>query len=637
MATISCTVQRSSWYEVYLEYTYTQDKITAKTTVSHALKLKQLTSGYDFDTVASVTVGYTLAGIYFSKSGRINIDDKGDAGYTITLASGSTTITHDSAGKGSFTVSVNTSIDSGGWGPGTITLSSQTVDLPDIPRATTIDSLACSTSYLTGTLTYKYTPQNANFYNRCNISLNLDGNYIAIRSISLGKKTSSQQTETVTFSDTELATIYNRLPSTTKCVIRFTFRTYSNSNYSTQVGDASYKEVSLSIPTSIVPSGTVTATPVYTNDWVKSKGIYVEGYSSVKLTWTAEAGLGANISVAQLRCTTTSSDGSQVYQPPITDKTSLTLAAQADSMQFQLRMWDSRSRYSTSEQQKITVHSYSEPIINSLQIERGTYDAGWTADDDGPDVRVVFKTTISLASQGNVYKAAFKFNNSTKVPDYGTVTNLASGTTYSAYFFDIDGESSYTLKITTTDELGNSVSSSIILPTIGVTIEFNDSGKGIAFGKTSEKDAFECAWDAEFSGNLSVKRKDGSLYNVSDTGWIDIGTSEDVSAEDASNTGRNGQGCYYRVINGNHVYVAFNVAFTYSGDAVTINANAIPSGLRPARHAYVLCPTGGRAIARCIVTNAGNVTVDWIQVITTTESTTSSTVSWVDGYVDYWI
>ena len=136
MATIKCTVQRSSWYEVYFEYSYTQDKATAKTNLTHALKLKQLTNGYDFDTVGEVTVSYVVAGTTFSKKARINIDDKGNAGYTITLASGSSTITHNSStGVGSFTVSVNTSIDSNGYGPGTIKLNSQTVSLPTIYRA----------------------------------------------------------------------------------------------------------------------------------------------------------------------------------------------------------------------------------------------------------------------------------------------------------------------------------------------------------------------------------------------------------------------------------------------------------------------------------------------------------------------
>lgn len=155
MATIQCTVQRSGWYEVYFEYSYTQDKANAKTTLSHSLKLKQLTDSYDFDTVGNVTVGYKVAGETFSKTGRINIDNKGNKGYTITLASGTSTITHDqSTGEGSFTVSVDTSIDSAGYGPGTIKLASKTVSLPTIYRAS-VPTVSSGDIWIWNTLTIK--------------------------------------------------------------------------------------------------------------------------------------------------------------------------------------------------------------------------------------------------------------------------------------------------------------------------------------------------------------------------------------------------------------------------------------------------------------------------------------------------
>lgn len=136
MATIKCTVgQRSDWYEVYFEYSYTQDTAKNQTNLTHALKLKQLTNSGDFNTVGEVTVSYRVGGVTFSKKAVINIDDKGNTGYTITLASGTSTLTHDATGVGSFKVSVDTSIDSGGYGPGRITLSERTVSLPTIHRA----------------------------------------------------------------------------------------------------------------------------------------------------------------------------------------------------------------------------------------------------------------------------------------------------------------------------------------------------------------------------------------------------------------------------------------------------------------------------------------------------------------------
>lgn len=171
MATIQCTVQRSSWYEVYFEYSYTQDKSKATTTLSHSLKLKQLTDGYDFDTVGSVTVGYSVSWKTFSNTGRINIDDKGNKGYTITLASGSSTITHNqSTGEGSFTVSVDTSIDSAGYGPGTIKLASKTVTLPTIYRASK-PTVSASTVKMGNTLTIYTNRKSSSFTHTLSVTM----------------------------------------------------------------------------------------------------------------------------------------------------------------------------------------------------------------------------------------------------------------------------------------------------------------------------------------------------------------------------------------------------------------------------------------------------------------------------------
>ena len=123
---------------------------------------------------------------------------------------------------------------------------------------------------------------------------------------------------------------------------------------------------------------------------------------------------------------------------------------------------------------------------------------------------------------------------------------------------------------------------------------------------------------------------------ISDTGWIDLGLSDQVTAS-SNNVGQNGGGCYYRVINGNHVYVAFNCACTYANSILVVNANPIPAKYCPARNSYALVPTGGRSIIRAIANHSGNIVIDFVQVITATATTTSANVSWIDGYLDYWI
>lgn len=143
MATIKCTVQRSDWYEVYIEYAVSQNPITAVSTISHALKLKQLTDSWDFWGQFPIT--YKIGNDSFSHEGIIDIDDKGNKGYTITIKSGTTTIQHNTTtGEGSFWAECSGSCNSGGYGPGTVSLSGRNVALTTIDRVAPTISLSTS-------------------------------------------------------------------------------------------------------------------------------------------------------------------------------------------------------------------------------------------------------------------------------------------------------------------------------------------------------------------------------------------------------------------------------------------------------------------------------------------------------------
>ena len=101
--------------------------------------------------------------------------------------------------------------------------------------------------------------------------------------------------------------------------------------------------------------------------------------------------------------------------------------------------------------------------------------------------------------------------------------------------------------------------------------------------------------------------------------------------------GRNGVGCYYRVTNEKQVHVAFNFSFRYAGEPITVNANKIPAAYRPARNVYAMCAVGGKNMARVLVQPDGDIIVDWVQSLTSGVETTDGNITWIDGYIDYWI
>ena len=572
----------------------------------------------------SGTWNYTLTIDGGKVSGAVNLSVLEDWVLVATKSIGG--LVHNDNGTKSITIAGSVTAPSATSFSGHTSSGSGTATFDTIPRATSIDSLTCSTNYFDGTLTYKYTPKSASYYNRCNIALNINGAYTNIKTVNLGKKATSQQTATVTLTASELQTIYNALPNDITGILRFTFRTYSDSGYSVQVGSAGFKELTLTIPTSISPTATLTLEASNSNAWIKSLGVYVQNYSGVKATLTGSAGTGASITSRKVTGGDYSSDTNVLEIPKITTSGSFKITG---------RVSDSRLR-GVAVNKTINVLPYAVPAISKLEVTRGEYSGGWTANETGKDVKITFRASLALVAQGNKYSATFKLGSSAITPNSGATTNLTSGEDNVVYLSNVDGESSHTLTFTAKDLVGNSSSAKLTIPTFNVTIEFNGSGKGIAFGKTSEKDAFECAFPAEFSGGVKLIRDDGTIIAVGDTGWINLGVSDAVTTEGAG-TGRNGPGCWYRVVNGNHVYVAFCVLFTFAGQAIQVNATAIPSQYRPKVKAYTLNPIGGYRVSRVGVSSGGNVVIDWAQDLITGELTTSTPSIWVDGYIDYFI
>lgn len=121
----------------------------------------------------------------------------------------------------------------------------------------------------------------------------------------------------------------------------------------------------------------------------------------------------------------------------------------------------------------------------------------------------------------------------------------------------------------------------------------------------------------------------------SDSGWISLKQSGNAFAP--TTVTRSGAGCFYRVINENHVYVRFNCGFTFNGGSININSETIPAQYRPKNNVMTLLPVNDRGIARASVASDGYIYVNYVQNMATAATTTSFTASWIDGYMDYWV
>ena len=406
-------------------------------------------------------------------------------------------ILHGAGGSKSITISGSITAPSGTSFAGHSTSGNATVALDTITRATTIDSLTCSSNYVDGTITALYTPRNSGYYNRRIVYVNVNGALTEIHRKDLGQQATSQQTHTLKFDANELSKIYATVKNTVTAKIRVTFQTYSNSSYTGQIGSDQYLEKDLTIPLDIAPKASLTVTPVNSNAWIKGQNIYVAGLSGASATLSATPSAG--ITEKELTATITY-DGATCNGKTL----NVTTLKKAGNIGFAATVTDPRGR-SATDTKTITVLSYSAPAVASMQTARGTYNNGWTAADSGPDVRVTFKTTLALTDYNNKYSVSFKIAGSdSSYTLQGATTELDSNTEYTVYLRGLDGESSHTLTMTATDKVGKTGTATLTIPTVHITMEFKDNGKGIAFGKTSEHDAFECAMPAEFSSTVSI-------------------------------------------------------------------------------------------------------------------------------------
>lgn len=550
-------------------------------------------------------------------------------------------ITHNGDGTKSISVSGSVTAPTGTTFAGHKTSGSGTFTLDTVPRASSIDYVACASSYFNGMMTYKYTPQSPSFYNRCNISLNLNENYIAVKSINLGQKTAAQQTATVSLSEAEQAIIYNALPNTSKGTLRFTFRTYSDSGYSKQVGDPVNKEITLYVPkiTSTLPDPGATLAPVHSLG-TTFDGLYVQGISKVKAAFAGSGKYGATIKSYSMSVEGESYDSTDSYTSGY--------LKEYGTITVKVTATDSRG-YSNTVSKSIFVMAYSKPkviaISGASDIICARCDSSGNLSDSGTYLKVKARRSYSMCMDESGVQHNFcgiRVRYKQENGSYTAWKTLLAATTLTAEEVNTSAlyegvllvTNTYIAQVDVVDTIGNHTSVTFTIPTDKVYMHKNGAMNSLGIGKYVETDNMvDVAEDitVRVRGELRVGDR-----TFSDTGWISLGLNAAV-AEATLNTGRNGKGCFYRVINGNHVYVAFDCSFTYSGAAITVSASQIPAPYKPIRNHYAMNTTNGRGIARCFVNSSGDVRIDHVQNMAAAETTEAFTANWIDGYIDYWV
>ncbi len=264
----------------------------------------------------------------------------------------------------------------------------------------------------------------------------------------------------------------NAIPNATSGTAKVTVTTYSGS---TKIGSAVSKNFTVTVPATVVPS----ISSVAVNDTTTYHGTFgnmVQNKSKPKFTITAVGSLGSTIKTYKTVFEGKSYSGSTPTTSVVT-KSGLVTA--------NITITDSRGRTASTTKQW-TVVPYTAPKIISFQGSRCLADG--TENYEGTYLKVALNFNISSVNEKNAksYSVEYKLKTATTwtVLTSGSVYALNTSIVSASGQFGVDN--SYDIRLTVKDSFAT-ISSTFEIPTAFTLLDFNASGKGIAFGKVSEK------------------------------------------------------------------------------------------------------------------------------------------------------
>lgn len=489
MAT-SGTIQEAirTGYRIQIAWTVDSQSVANNTsTVTAKVQLVSTGSSYTINSSASKSGSLTINGTKYTFSFTAALSGS----QTKTLYTKTVTVSHASDGTKTcaFSATCGINVTLSGTYYGDVTASGNgTFDT--IARASTISSVTSSVSVNgTNAVTVAITRASSSFTHTVVFSF---GSY--------SKTTTGVGTSTSYAIPTSWL---NAIPNATSGTATVTVTTYSGS---TKIGSAVSKTFTLTVPSTVVP--TISSVAVAdTTTYQSTFGNMVQNKSKPKFTITAAGSLGSTITAYK----TVFESNTYTGATPTTSVITKSGTASAT-----ITVTDSRGRTATTTK-TWTVVAYSAPKIISFQGFRCLADG--TENYEGTYISAAVNFSISSVNEKNTasYTIEYKLQSDT------TWTTLTSGSVYAlntnivsaSGAFSID--SSYDIRLVVKDSF-TTVTSIFEIPTAFTLLDFNASGRGVAFGKVSEIDGVEFA--------LPIKSTLGHLI----TSPIELQTGEDLDA-----------------------------------------------------------------------------------------------------------
>lgn len=384
------------------------------------------------------------------------------------VTSGSKTLTHNSDGTRSFTISIGAAV----YYSTVNSTGSATFTLDTIARAS---GLSVGNGTLGSAQTITADRKSSSFIHR-----------VKWASGSYSGTIASWSTDT-SWSFTPGLELANGAPYGTSVYCEITLITFNGSG--DEIGSVT-KAIWLAIPNSVKP--TVSLTLSDAKGYSSTYGGYVQGQSALHVVVNASGAYGSSISSYS-----TSVNGS-TYTAQIFDTSVLWTSG---TLTVSTTVTDTRGRSETTST-NITVLAYSAPTIYSVSAIR--CDADGTENDRGSYTRITANWSYSGSPSGLTYSADLKMKQSsesswTSVADF--TPQLTTNNDYST-ICAADEAHSYDIMLVASDSF-SSTSRKISLSTGYCLYHIPTSGRGLTLGGLAEKDGFNVKMDAHFHNGLT--------------------------------------------------------------------------------------------------------------------------------------
>lgn len=503
MAT-SGTIQQAirTGYRIQIAWTVDSQSVANNTsTVTAKVQLVSTGSSYTINSSASKSGSLTINGTKYTFSFTAALSGS----QTKTLYTKTVTIPHNSDGTKTcaFSATCGINVTLSGTYYGNVTASGNGT-FNTIARASKISSVTSSVSVNgTNAVTVNITRAASSFTHTVVFSF---GSY--------SKTTTGVGTST---SYAIPQSWLNAIPNSTSGTAKVTVTTYSGS---TKIGSAVSKSFKITVPASVVPTISAVSLTEAVSGLAAQFGGYVQNKSKIACKVTAAGAYSSTIKTYK-----TTVQGANFSSAAFTSG----FLTKSGTSNVTVTVTDSRGRTATTTK-SITVIAYAAPKITSFQGFRCLADG--TENYEGTYINAAVKFSISAVGDKNTKTYAIEYKKTSAT----AWTALASGSVYSlnqsiisaSGLFSVD--SSYDIRLSVTDYFGT-VRSTFEIPTAFTLLDFNASGKGLAFGKVSElTEGIEFAMKTVFShaetpSSVTYLTEGQDLNDILEPGFYTIPTT----------------------------------------------------------------------------------------------------------------